>query len=61
MESWVAEEMEALVEFYDKKKKSKRGFYNAWTKKEMAHWIECAADKMDSAVRQQRYEDDNCF
>lgn len=58
MESWVTEEMQDLVEVYNKKKKSKRGFYNAWTKKEMAVWIECAADKMDSAVAQQRYEDD---
>lgn len=58
MESWVSEIMEELVQIYQKKKKSKRGFYNAWTKKEMAVWINEAADKMETAVSQQRYEDD---
>jgi hypothetical protein len=58
MEDWVREAMEDYLAVYQKKEKSKRGFYNAWTKKEMEAWIKQAAHYMDAAVSQQRYEDE---
>lgn len=36
---WIQERMEEFVEFHDKKKRSKRGYYASMSKKDMEGWL----------------------